>query len=518
MTGKGKNAPDIELSRLNTWYQDSLALIRSDNSKKQGHFSFDSAVGNTGFGILVLEKNAEVHAEGDAEMCRQHLRELDHAKLLQHGITVQTKDGCFFLVSSLNNNIRVVSVNRNRCSRLLSEMFPEVRISEAEFRVLEQLVCGATLREAAREDDVSYETKRAQFKALSAKTGFGNQSDAVRIFLAAILSHTLPRPAVKPVNPNQSRSAGKSFLELYYPETFRFHEVSMKNGRILRVADAGPPGGKPVVFAHSQTLPKPDQIQTEWLEKSNTRLLVPLRCGFLDLISNPPGVKDHLETSAREIVDTIQLFCGSPVRLVAQSTGSPYALRATWQAPELVRELVIAAAAHLGKYNDGKINTFVEAIRKLAMKSDIILDKTYEQYQKRMSTVEGFAKLLRTTYRNSKPDQEVFSEILSSPLTYSWLFESYRLSRWSIMRDIAAGNMDVWSGADKIKRPVVFVHGSHDPINPPDAARRIRKAVPDSSFVELPDHGQSLFLSLFKELVTFEGGKWHKLETIRSSQ
>ena len=118
-----------------------------------------------------------------------------------------------------------------------------------------------------------------------------------------------------------------------------------------------------------------------------------------------------------------------------------------------------------------------------------------------MSTPAGFHRLLYSTYNDSPSDVRIFDAMIENPMEYSWLFETYRLSRWSVIHDIAIGNMDVWAGVEAIKVPVAFLHGSEDSINPVEAARAVHKRFPNASFTELQGEGQSLFLSCFEAII-----------------
>ena len=74
---------------------------------------------------------------------------------------------------------------------LLSEVVDlfdgERGITRAEKRLLFQLVCGASPREAADADGVSFETKRAQVKSASAKLGCRGQTELVRRIMGQLV-------------------------------------------------------------------------------------------------------------------------------------------------------------------------------------------------------------------------------------------------------------------------------------------------------------------------------------------
>ena len=496
--------------RLRAWYEDSLGLLSVDSA-----FSLRSASDikyqqdNSTIGILYLTSTGqEVWGFGNLHICREFSALVQEDDPDEKQARLHAFGNNIVLYSQIKNTRRIIVITHSFLLRVLGEIYPAAELSDAELHLMIQILCGRSLKEAANIDGVAYETKRSQFKSLASKTDTHSQSEVVRITLANLLSYILDAVGMKAARTGSTVVDEKVFLDLYYPNTFRFHQISLEGGRTLRVADAGPELGKPVIFVHSQTLPPPAQVQTSWLSAANTRLLIPLRHGFLQGTVKPDIAPVHLHRSACDIADTIRLLCNGPARLVSQSTGVAYGIRAAMDAPELVEEYTIAAAAHLGDYTSGKVHKFVSAMKKLASNNNLLLEKTYDQYIRRMSTPAGFRKLLQSTYTDSQIDVQIFNLMIDNPLIYSWIFETYRLSRWSVIRDVTCGNMDIWSGIETFNGRVTFVHGANDPINPVDAARSVCSQFKNSAFVELKDHGQSLFLSCFEQLITCNAEAW----------
>ncbi|WP_306151513.1 hypothetical protein [Roseovarius sp. MMSF_3281] len=70
---------------------------------------------------------------------------------------------------------RVIIVSDNALRELMDEHIVGVGLSPAELRLLKQVLGGRTLHQAADTDDVSYETKRSQYKSLARKLGAHSQ-------------------------------------------------------------------------------------------------------------------------------------------------------------------------------------------------------------------------------------------------------------------------------------------------------------------------------------------------------
>ena len=502
-------------NRLRALYEDSLGLLEVGGAHVRSNSAKAEEWGeNQSIGILCLDaRGQEVWGFGNLQICRDLSRQIQSGETDDKQVRMHAFGNNIVLFSRIKNIRRIVVITNAFLEQMLEEIYPTTELSNAEMHLMIQILCGNSLREAADADNVAYETKRSQFKSLASKIGTRSQSEAVRTTLATLLSYILDAVGVESARSGSSIVDEKVFLDLYYPDTFRFHEIALESERTLRVADAGPVLGEPVVFVHSQTLPPPAQIRTSWLSDANIRLLIPLRHGFLQGTVPPYSASEHYHRSSRDIADTIGLLCNGSARLVAQSTGVAYGLRAIKDAPELVDEFTIAAAAHLGDYTSGKVHKFVSAMKKLASSNNLVLEKIYDQYLRRMSTPSGFRKLLQSTYKDSAVDVRTFNSMIDNPMTYSWIFETYRLSRWSVIRDVTSGNLDVWSEVESLKNRVSFVHGACDPINPMEAARTVSRRFKNAAFVELDDQGQSLFLNCFEELITRDADAWQQIAT-----
>ncbi|MEE9315072.1 MAG: alpha/beta hydrolase [Rhizobiaceae bacterium] len=508
-----ENIHNEDKDLLKAWYQDSLSLM------KNGEQSLPLELANVPtknwkncLGVLNLtNKGEELWSYGDTRACHAFLAETEILNHEHDTVKVEIFDDGLIMLSGRKNSIRIVHIDHQSTLTLLQDVVPDIELSKAELRLLIQILSGQSLRDAAQSDGVSYETKRSQFKSLASRTGFRTQSEVIRMSLMALNAQVLDSVENAHEQTVETAHGAQEFVDLYYPKTFRFHRISITTDRTLRVIETGPLTGKPVVYVHSQTLPPPDQFSSDWLEENNIRLIIPLREGFLHSHQNQREISEHLKRGASDLADTIIMFCGGKARVIACSCGAAYAVHLAKNQPELFESLTVSTAPYLGNYNSTPIKSIVRGFKNLALKSNLILEKTYSRYVSKMSTPAGMIEVLSTAYKNSPSDMKLFNAIVSDPLGHSWMYESYRLSQQSVTNDILLGSLDVWNGSDKIELPILFIHGATDPINAIEDARHVQQKFANSEFIELLNEGQSFFRNRFKEIISLNLQDWKDL-------
>lgn len=491
-------------SALTALFNSCLSLIGFDRSEPDSSDNKDKAAsGTNAIGVLTCTvEGIEIGAHGNVEACQKFIREVDLYDLVERAPNAEIFDDGLIVVSKSNEAIRLLHLNRSTILNTLGAIAPDTELSSAEYHLLMQILSGDTLKEASVKDQVAYETKRSQFKSLSARIGLRTQSEVIRVFLLG-LSVYVPenlekRPQPEPV----AQKPDHDFLNLYYPDVFRIHKITTGANRVLRVIETGPIDGTPVIFLHSQTLPQPSQFAGGWLHENNIRLIIPLRPGLLDEQSDLKGLHKHLEASTRELVDTIRFFCGEKARLVAQSTGAAYAINLCRLHPKCVSHLTFSGAAYLGKHDNKSIESLVWGLKEVAARSSFLAGKVYNNHLRKMRTKTGFQTIIDSAYGNSPSDMKIFDDIFTSPLGHSWMYESYKLSGNSVINDVIMPSLDVWKGAEQVNIPTLFLHGKSDPVNVIEDARKISSRFKNSKFIEYPDEGQSLFLSKFEDIIT----------------
>ena len=319
--------------------------------------------------------------------------------------------------------------------------------------------------------------------------------------MISLVSNVVASGNEKPILAGAKNHESGQFLKTYYPGVFRFHEITQSSGRKLRVAETGPIDGKPVLWLHSQTLPCPEQFCDQWTHKKGIRLIIPLREGFLEECDSAFSLPSHIENCTNDIAAAIRYFCNGRASVVANSSATPYAINLATKYPQCVEHITFCAAGYVGRYNSKPVRRLVNGVKNLVTKNEILLARMFDRYLKKMSSLPGILEVLKASYKDSEWDKAVFNKLLSNPVNHSWMYESYRKSRHSVIMDVAMGGRNVWKEASKIRCEVLFVHGANDPINLLSDTKEIAKQIAGSNVVVFEHAGQSLFLTLLADVV-----------------
>ena len=460
--------------------------------------------------LTIALDGTTISSHGSSEVCREFLETVGLEALAEHLPHAAAHSSGLVVSSRVGETIWLAFVDQSKIHVLLRNIAPHEELSSAELNLLLQLLSGKSLRDAADADAVSYETKRSQFKSLATRTGLRTQGDVVRVFLLSLFVSASKEHESNVVDyaATDRRKDCREFLEAYYPGKFRHHEISTSNCRNLRIIETGPLSGMPVIYLHSQTLPQPKMFASDWLVENNIRLIIPLRPGFLDKDSVRMPIQRHLEISTLEVIEAIDLFCEGNVRVVTHSTGSAYAINLCRNLPKSVAQLTISGAAYVGNYENVSVANLVSGLKNIAAKSGFLTEQVYQQHLRKMGTKSGFQTIINSAYGSSPPDAKIFRDIFEVPQGHSWIYETYQLSKNSIVNDILLPSVDVWKNVEDVQTPTLFLHGRQDPVNSVSAAKMIESRFPNSNFVELELEGQSLFLSRFEEMIANRPEDW----------
>lgn len=502
----GEKPENSDDALVTAWYEDSLSLVNPSKAAAQKWKVPFPSSSDVGLEILYVAPNgAELFAHGNPTNCRSYLADMELASHFEDDFGVVSYEDGLLLFSKSHETYRLVFVSRSNFSRVLDDAFAQSHFSDAEVQLLMQLLSGHSIRTAADADGVAYETKRSQFKSLSTRAGFGNQNEAIRKTLLALTSRSLDTLGVFLGNVVDHSDETLKFLTTYYHDRFRFLKIMGRSNRVIRLIETGPTSGTPVIWMHSQTLPPPGQFADDWCKEENIRLIIPLREGFLSSLRSGPAPEEHLKRTADDTADIIHMLAGGHARVVAQSTGVAYALQLVRDYPELVTSQAFSAAAFVGDYQNGRIQKFVDGFRNLLSRNPLVLARSYDRYMSKISTREGLWSVLSSTYESSPRDMSIFEDILSDIRGHTMMYDSYRLSRHSVVSDFGLKALNIWKRVpDLANTPTLFIHGASDPINSIDDARHIQKSIPGARFSELEGEGQSLFLNRLRDIVVMD--------------
>lgn len=343
------------------------------------------------------------------------------------------------------------------------EMFnPGSNLTAAEKRCLFQLVGGLELREAARIDGVTYETKRSLIKVCCEKLGCSGQKDLVRQLMGQ-LTHLM---SVSDTHLEQGDPA-ILFAEEYLNNDLTLVIRRHSSGDDMRYLVGGPRNGRPVVLVHGMMFPVILRGVGEFLDRHNIRLYVPLRPGYLEArpLALLMSEEDIIEKGLNEIIQLIEDEGIGPVTLLGNSLGGSIATGYALAASKPHFSSLVLLSTNLARpgTDPDEGSAFYKGMHEL--KSDLVLFKLiYLEYRKFYSNSDTCRDILRNHFRNSPVDIALLEGGTSGRDAYDMFASTYRSSFFGISEDfrhvMSRPHVDVRS----LSIPLSIIHGDQDPL------------------------------------------------------
>ncbi len=335
-------------------------------------------------------------------------------------------------------------------------------LTTAEKRSLFQLVGGLELREAARIDGVTYETKRSLIKVCCEKLDCSGQKDLVRK-LVGQLTHLM---SVSDTH-FQHGDPAIVFAEKYLNNDMTLVVRRDNSGGSLRYLVGGPKDGRPVVLVHGMMFPVILRGVGEFLDRHNIRLYVPLRPGYLEAkpLALLMSEEDIVEKALDEIIQLIEHEGIGPVTLIGNSLGGPIATGYALAAAKKHFSSLVLLSTNLARpgTDSDEGSAFYKGMHEL--KSDSILFKLiYLEYRKFYSNSNTCRDILRTHFRNSPVDIALMDGTHSGRDVYDMFASTYRSSFFGISEDFRQVMARPYVDTRTLPIPLSIIHGEQDPL------------------------------------------------------
>ena len=363
-------------------------------------------------------------------------------------------------------------------------------ITRAEKRLLFQLVAGATPREAADADGVSFETKRAQVKSLCAKLGCRSQTELVRRTMGQLV-HLLH---VTDADTSYARTT-ETFVRQHLPPAARLALHRLGNGRLLRTLECGPPTGRPVLFAHGMLYPLLLINGIAECERLGIRLIMPVRSGHLD---DKAAAALYDESDPTRDLDDIAAFIlgetGQSMPVVGHSMGASWALRFARRHSALVERLILLSPHFAGdRHGTSRFAPFLGGLKALTDRPGLFRCVAW-QFRKYYVDTKLVRRVLRRLFDGSPDDLAVLDGERGGGLVYEWFAASYRSSIVGVAEDMAAGMRGWEEELGTLPCYTTIIYGPDDPVAM--FARDARKAsFPELARLRPLEHGGHLVVA-----------------------
>lgn len=362
----------------------------------------------------------------------------------------------------LDTPVRGLSVSARLLADTLALFNRDARLTMAECRVAFQIVAGLSPQQAAAEDDVSVETKRAQLKAVCQKLDCRGQSDLVR----RTLSQLVYLNEICGAEDFQAR-ATEAFIAKYLARDARLTTQRLQNGRVIRYLECGAKTGRPVVLIHGMMWPIILAGSRRPLSEAGLRLIMPIRRGYLQ-----PGPaldlnqeEDLATLSMHDIAGLVAENLDAPAVILGNSLGAVLAAGFAGSYPHLVSRLVLLSInlAQTQSSEATPAGQYYASLNRLRDRADLFR-RTVFQYRKYYAEMTTCQDILNKMFHKSDRDVGVLSGKYGQPPVYSMFSELFQLSAPGIAEDYAYVMRNGTHNFAKLRRPTTFLHGTDDPL------------------------------------------------------
>jgi len=390
---------------------------------------------------------------------------------IQPGHIEQLNDGTFlWFVPFTPSESETFSETRLKGFHIQEHVFNNIiatfnsssKLTKAEKRIAYQPTAGKSLAQAAQEDEVSVETKRAQLKLLCSKLSCKGQKGLVRLTLGQIVH-------IVTMTDSESADTGivEKFAQHYFGADVRLTIQRLPNGRLQRVFECGPIDGKPVVMFHGMLYPLVFWTAKAHLENNNVRLIMPIRHGFLEArpVSELYRKSDLLDKTMEDVALYIQHFCASPITILGQSLGSVLAIRFTNLYPDLVSKLLLLSVnqAQESGSNTEYNQRFYNGLKSVLNKPGVFRFISW-QFRKYYTDNKAVRNILRKMFETCADDVAALDSKVGKHEPYAWFKDSYKHSVVGIAEDFSFAMDSSNYEFSSIDVPITFIQGENDPM------------------------------------------------------
>jgi len=294
----------------------------------------------------------------------------------------------------------------------LGASFPDLRLPGALRHLLRLHLAGIGLKDGARRDGRSVETRKRQSQQLRAAFEADDLATIGRQVAAALVL-ALDR-FVAPPGHGIDRTL-QEYVARFMPRGTRLFSLAAQDGTPVPVIDMGPAGGRPILVLHPMALPDIRPAEIAALDRLNLRLVWPLRHGTCapGAAALPP--RDHLAQALSGAQLALGVTCGGRAPVLAFAAASRVGLDLATVAPEAVSALHVAGVCLRDGRPEAGPRRLARGVLALAARNPGLLDPVMEQIVARLRRPGVFEDFLRRQFSDSAADLAVVETDLNGP-------------------------------------------------------------------------------------------------------
>ena len=372
-------------------------------------------------------------------------------------------------------------------SEFLTATFPTVSLSPALRRVLVLQMSGIGLKEGARLDNRSVETRKRQAQHLRERFDGADLSTISRQVAAALVL-----ALARHVNPSR-QAVGRTledYVSRYMPKGVRAYGLTSADGQTSTpVLDMGRPNARPVIVLHPMALPDIQAADIEVCERLGLRLVWPLRHGTLDPGASALTPEAQLEHAVRGAELAIATIARDTVPVLAFAAASKVGLALARAHPQHVSVLHVAGVCVREGRPESGARRLARGVLALAAQRPMLLDPVLGHLETRLRRPGALKQFLETQFSDSPADAAIVARDLNG---------TYGIDRFSdsLLDSAASARHDFLFQADlgwhraPADLPIQLHHGAQDAIHPLPIIEALAESLPNARLHVLPGAGQ----------------------------
>lgn len=373
-----------------------------------------------------------------------------------------------------SNSGRVILLQAGHFSVLLKRLFPKVNITNSERHTLLQILIGHSLKQAAEQDNVSYETKKTQMSSVYRKTHIRRQQE-LSSFLTAHITLEVAAQFSRAEKKAEPDTEFFHYVDTYLGNYVRASVIQESADSRFRVIEIGDPTGKPVVCVHHLGILGFSAHELELIRKLGIRLICPLRHGAIGPRDKKISHDDFLQHAVAGIDLAVSLTGERKATIITMLSGCFYALKYIEAHSHRVANLIFLGAPYKPVNQTVSRSSFKRKLHRLAFTNDATLNTTITFMMKRVEKTDQLRKVWETSLNHGEADMRAVAEVCDDPLQLNAL--QYRLvhSASSVAQDLRTQVKGSWNPLEKIagNTGIHFIHGSDDDLIPIEGIRSL---------------------------------------------
>lgn len=399
--------------------------------------------------------------------------------------------------SALSKSSFIAVVTKKDFDFFLTNTFPEIHLTSALQRLLMLHLAGFSLKDGAKLDERSVDTRKRQSQQLRAAFGIDELATIGRHVSNALILG-LDR-YVYPQNSIISKSLSE-YVAMYMPKDTRLYALSDSNGQNFNILDMGPVDGIPILTLHAMTLPDIRKQDLTLLNDLGLRLIWPLRHGICAPDAMLLQPQEHLNHALTGAGLALKILCNGKAQILAFAAASKIGIELARTNPEAIKALHIAGVCVREGRPESGARRLARGIMSLATHNPALLTLILGRLETVLRKPETFIAFMRHQFAGIPPDLAIIEVELSNSYGLKRFQSALLDSAMSARHDFLFQNNLGWHLAPS-DLSIYLHHGEMDGIHPMELIIKLAEQLPDAKIYSYKNTGQLFYHHHLKDLL-----------------